>query len=327
MAGGKGGGQGGRGNKASSHRKGAALGSGGQGRRALRGKGPTPAARQRTGHPAQRKAASAARKEKNARSARRAGGGSAPEMVVGRNAVVEAMRAGIPSRTLYVAERVEMDQRVRECVQTAADTGLALLEVPRTELDRLTDGAPHQGIALQVPPYDYAHPDDLVARAREAGATPLLVALDGVTDPRNLGAVVRSVGAFGGHGVVVPERRAARMTASAWKTSAGAAARVPVARATNLTRALRTYKDAGLTVVGLAAGAATDVEDLEIATEPLVLVVGAEGRGLSRLVTETCDLLVRIPIVSAVESLNASVAAGVALHEVARFRRLARQAG
>ena len=127
------------------------------------------------------------------------------------------------------------------------------MEAPRPELDRMTNGLNHQGLVLQVPPYEYAHPEDLTAAAYDDGEDPLIVALDGVTDPRNLGAIVRSVAAFGGHGVVVPERRAAGMTAGAWKTSAGTAARIPVARATNLTRALEAYQKAGLAVVGLAA--------------------------------------------------------------------------
>ena len=147
-----------------------------------------------------------------------------------------------------------------------------------------------------------------------------MVALDGVTDPRNLGAVVRSVAAFGGHGVVVPERRSAGMTAAAWKVSAGAAARVPVARASNLTRALEDLKASGCFVVGLDTGGDVALPDLELAGEPLVLVVGSEGKGLSRLVREACDAVVSIPMAGRVESLNAGVAAGVALYEVARRR-------
>jgi 23S rRNA (guanosine2251-2'-O)-methyltransferase len=184
----------------------------------------------------------------------------------------------------------------------------------------MTSGAVHQGLAAKVPPYDYAHPDDLLDRAREAGDQPLIVALDSVTDPRNLGAVVRSAAGFGAHGVVVPERRAAGMTASAWKTSAGAAARVPVAMAGNLTRQLRSYQEAGCMVVGLAADGELALPDLELADGPLVLVVGSEGEGLSRLVAETCDLSVSIPMASSLESLNAGVAAGIALYEVARRR-------
>jgi len=219
-----------------------------------------------------------------------------------------------------VGVHLDSDDRVREALKTAADAGIPLLEAPRAELDRLTGGAVHQGLALQIPAYSYAHPDDLLARAVDAGHTPLLVALDGVTDPRNLGAVVRSAAAFGAHGVLVPERRAAGMTAGAWKSSAGAAARVPVARATNLARALEAYRKAGVFVVGLAAEGDVALTDLEAAVDPLVVVVGSEGRGLSRLVAQTCDLRVRIPMTAETESLNAGVAAGIVLYEVAHRR-------
>jgi 23S rRNA (guanosine2251-2'-O)-methyltransferase len=241
--------------------------------------------------------------------------------VAGRNSVVEALRAGVPATALYVAQRLDTDDRVREALKLASERGIPLLEGPRPELDRLSGGAIHQGLLLQIPEYSYAHPDDLLARAHETDEEPLLVALDGVTDPRNLGAVVRSAGAFGAHGVVVPERRAAGMTASAWKTSAGAGARVPVARATNLSRTLNSYSDAGLTVVGLAAEGEADLADLEVAVDGLVLVVGSEGKGLGRLVASSCDLLVRIPMAAETESLNAGVAAGIALYEIARRRR------
>jgi 23S rRNA (guanosine2251-2'-O)-methyltransferase len=180
----------------------------------------------------------------------------------------------------------------------------------------------HQGLALQVPPYTYLHPDDLLGLALKAPA-PLLVALDGVTDPRNLGAVVRSAAAFGAQGVLIPERRSAAMTASAWRTSAGAAARLPVARATNLVRALKDLKNGGLFLVGLAADGAVALDDLEVATDPLVVVVGSEGAGLSRLVAATCDLIVSIPMAGGTESLNAGIAAAVTLAEVARRRRTA----
>jgi 23S rRNA (guanosine2251-2'-O)-methyltransferase len=241
-------------------------------------------------------------------------------MVAGRNSVVEALRAGLPVTTVYVASRIDVDDRVREAMKIAAERGLPMLETPRGELDRLTDGAIHQGLALQVPPYSYAHPSDLLAAADDAGQAVLLVALDGVTDPRNLGAVVRSVAAFGGHGVIVPERRAAGMTASAWKTSAGAASRVPVARATNLTRALEELNASGCFVLGLDMHGDVELPELTLAHDPVVLVVGSEGKGLSRLVRETCDVIVSIPMHAATESLNAGVAAGVALYEVARRR-------
>jgi 23S rRNA (guanosine2251-2'-O)-methyltransferase len=242
-------------------------------------------------------------------------------MVAGRNSVVEALRAGVPATTLYVAAGVSPDARVGEAMRAAAGRGVPLLEVSRTELDRLTGGALHQGVALRVPAYEYADPSELVRVAEDASVPALIVALDGVTDPRNLGAVVRSAAAFGAHGVVVPERRAAGVTAAAWKTSAGAVARVPVARCTNLVRTLKGYASAGLLVVGLAADGSLALEGFEAAVDPLVLVVGSEGRGLSRLVAETCDLLVSIPMARGNESLNAGVAAGVALYEVAARRR------
>jgi 23S rRNA (guanosine2251-2'-O)-methyltransferase len=158
------------------------------------------------------------------------------------------------------------------------DRRLPILETPRGELDRLTDGGVHQGLALQVPAYAYAHPNDLVDS--QLPEIPLIVALDGITDPRNLGAIIRSVAAFDGHGVVVPERRSVGMTASAWKTSAGAAARLPVAQCSNLTRTLEEYRKAGFFVLGLDVDVDVKLPGLELAREPLVLVVGSEGKGL-----------------------------------------------
>lgn len=302
-----------------SHKKGPQIGSGGKGRRALRGRGPTPPAEMRKGHPKQRAAEARARQAARRQAAR---GKSTAELVMGRNPVVEALRADIPATRLYVQQFIDNDDRVREALKLAADRGgVHLMEAPRPELDRMTAGRHHQGLVLQIPPYEYAHPNDLVVAAQEGGEDPLIVALDGVTDPHNLGAVVRSVTAFGGHGVVVPERRAAGMTAGAWKSSAGTAARTPVARATNLTRALREYQQAGLMVVGLAADGDHEVGELTVLDGPVVVVVGAEGRGLSRLVRETCDLRVRIPMSGGAESLNAAVAAGVVLYEASRLRR------
>ena len=309
-------------NRRMSGKKGAQVGSGGQRRRGLEGKGPTPPAEMRKGHAKQRAAQAKVRRAQGGRPQQRRGGGrSTSELVVGRNPVVEALREGVPATMLYVQQFIDNDERVREALQLAAERGgINLMEAPRPELDRMTNGLNHQGLVLQVPPYEYAHPEDLVANAHDEGEDPLIVALDGVTDPRNLGAVVRSVSAFGGHGVVVPERRAAGMTAGAWKTSAGAAARTPVARATNLTRALEAYKKAGITVVGLAADGEAEIGELAALDGPVVIVVGSEGKGLSRLVGETCDHRVRIPMPGGAESLNAGVAAGIVLYEAARRR-------
>ena len=289
-------------------------GSGGRVRRGLEGKGPTPKAKDRPYHKAHKVKAKA---EKVAATRPKTGDA---EWVAGRNAVVEALRAGIPVTAVYVAEGAERDSRLREIFAVVADRGVSLLEVPRVELDRMTAGAVHQGLAARIPAYEYAHPDDLLALAAERGEKPLIVALDSVTDPRNLGAVVRSAAGFGAHGVVVPERRAAGMTASAWKTSAGAAARIPVAQTVNLTRQLKAYQEAGCMVVGLAADGEVSLPDLDLADGPLVVVVGSEGDGLSRLVAETCDQLVSIPMSSSLESLNAGVAASVALYAISQRR-------
>jgi 23S rRNA (guanosine2251-2'-O)-methyltransferase len=221
---------------------------------------------------------------------------------------------------LYVGPRAIADERVSEAVKLAAEAGIAMLEVGPSQLDRLTGGALHQGVALRIRAYEYAHPDDLPKRAEAAGQLPLIVALDSVTDPRNLGAVVRSAAAFGAHGVVVPSRRGAGVTAGAWKASAGALARLPVARASNLTRTLQNYREAGIFVVGLDGAGDTELRDLELATAPLVIVVGSEGKGLSRIVAQACDVLVRIPIAASTESLNAGIAASIALYEVAAVR-------
>jgi len=294
-------------------KKGPTVGSGGNRRRGLEGRGATPPAHLRPKHPAAKRAAKAQPRKPPRRT-------DDTEMVLGRNPVLECLRAGVPATALYVALGSEADERLTESVTRAADSGIAILEVPRTDLDRMSANGLHQGVALQVPPYQYAHPDDLLAAALRDAAPALLVALDNISDPRNLGAIVRSVSAFAGHGVLIPQRRSASVTAVAWRTSAGAAARVPVARATNLNRTLKNWGDSGLQVVGLDAGGDTALDELD-GTGPLVVVVGSEGKGLSRLVRENCDTVVSIPMAGPTESLNASVAAGVVLAEIARQRR------
>jgi 23S rRNA (guanosine2251-2'-O)-methyltransferase len=328
-------------------KKGPTKGTGGNGRKALEGRGPTPKAEDRTYHVAgKRKAAqeryTAAGGESRgaggeARGAGRAGsrGGRPPsggpaqrrskgddsEIVTGRNSVLEALRARIPATTLYIAARIEMDDRVREMLALAKNRGIPMLEIMRPELDRISGrDAVHQGVALKVPPYEYSHPIELLEAVTRRGQTPLFVALDGITDPRNLGAIIRSTAAFGGQGVIVPQRRSVGVTASAWKTSAGAAARTPVAMASNLTQTLKAFKERGVFVLGLDGGGDVSLPGLELADRPVVIVVGSEGKGLSRLVTETCDEIVSIPISAGTESLNAGIAASVTLYEVSRLR-------
>jgi 23S rRNA (guanosine2251-2'-O)-methyltransferase len=309
-------------------KKGATVGSGGKRARGLAGKGPTPKATERTHHPAARRAAAAARRDDGpARRRGPAGRSDAPELLVGRNPVAEALRAEIPANALYVAIGIEADERVTEAIRIAADRGLPILEVSRAEIDRRTGGILHQGLALQVPAFVYDELPDLLDLVSRSTAVPLLVALDGVTDPRNLGAIIRSAVAFGAQGIIVPTRRAAGVTATAWRTSAGMAARIPIAQVNNLVRGLRDCQQAGLQVAGLDADATLSIDDLPNAGDGLVIVVGSEGRGLSRLVGETCDVRVSIPMTGRAESLNASVAAAVTLAEVARQRRRLPAAG
>lgn len=245
----------------------------------------------------------------------------AAEVLSGRNSVVEALRAKVPATALYIANRIEMDDRVKEAIKLAASRGIPMNEVTRPEIDRMTGyDSVHQGIALQVPPYKYSHPLELLDMIVARGQKPLLVALDGITDPRNLGAIIRSVAAFGGQGVIVPQRRSTGVTASAWKTSAGAAARIPVALAANLNATLKDLKKRGCFIVGLDGGGDMDMHDFKLGSEPIVLVVGSEGKGLSRLVQENCDAIASIPIHGATESLNAGIAASVALYEVSKRR-------
>ncbi|AIG64668.1 rRNA methyltransferase [Corynebacterium atypicum] len=304
-----------RGRKGNSRKKGPTKGSGGQRRRGLKGKGPTPKAEDRVYH--------AAYKRKLEKKRRDSGRHERAEvdLVVGRNPVIECLHAKVPAESLIVAQGTKADDRLSEAVTIAHSRNLPVDEVPRHELDRMTGNGLHQGIGLKIQPFDYADVHDLIALGADREEPGMIVVLDNITDPRNLGAVIRSVAAFGGHGVVIPERRSASVTGVAWRTSAGTAARVPVARATNLTRAIEQFKSNGYQVVGLEAGGEHTLDTYEGGTDPVVIVVGSEGKGISRLVREHCDVLMAIPMAGWVESLNASVAAGVVLAEFARQRR------
>ena len=321
-------------------KKGPTKGSGGKHRNALKGKGPTPKAENRVYHKAYKaKKAADRRKMADPRLAARRRvakfTSESDDLVIGRNAVLEALRCGVPATTLYVAARIEHDDRTREIVRLAGIHGLHLLEADRLEMDRIARSSNHQGVVLKVQPFQYSSLAELVdradkkARAMEAAtsegariaARPLFIALDGVTDPQNLGAVIRSAAAFGANGVILPERRSASVTAAAWKVSAGAAAHMPVARVVNLTKAIESLKERGYYSVGLDGGGDALVGETGFETDPLVVVLGSEGNGLSRLVREACDSIAGIPMSNMVESLNASVAAGITLYAVARARR------
>ena len=303
-------------------KKGPTKGSGGKHRNKLKGYGPTPKAEDRVYHKAYKaKKAAERRQMADPRLAARRrvdkfASADTSDLVYGRNSVLEALRVGVPSSTLYIMSRIEHDDRTREIVKIAGN---------------------HQGVILKVDPFQYSSLNELAdraekkAKAMEAAnsaaariaARPLFIALDGVTDPQNLGAVIRSAAAFGANGVILPERRSASVNAAAWKVSAGAAAHMPVARVVNLTKALEGLKERGYYVVGLDGGGDKLVGETGFESDPLVVVLGSEGSGLGRLVRETCDAIAGIPISSSVESLNASVAAGISLYAVSNARRKA----
>ncbi|TRZ87610.1 MAG: 23S rRNA (guanosine(2251)-2'-O)-methyltransferase RlmB [Streptomycetaceae bacterium] len=298
-------------------KKGSSTGSGGNNKNRLAGKGPTPKAEDRPYHAAAKRKKAAAKDTRprtpRVKSERPKGGG---ELVAGRNAVVEALRAGVPSIELIVARSIDVDDRITESLQLALSQHLPIREVHRAEVEGLSGSS--QGILLAIKPYQYSSFEEIMLRASEPK---LIVALDGVTDPRNLGAVIRSAAAFGADGVVMTERRAAAMTASAWKSSAGAASRLQVAQVTNLARTIDAAKKDGCFVIGLDGDSDQTLGEMKLAKESIMIVVGSEGKGLSRLVREKCDLVISIPMRASTESLNASVATSIALFWVDEQRR------
>lgn len=317
-------------------KKGPAGGTGGKNKKRLTGKGPTPKAEDRPYHAAAKRKKAVAKKSSSKTTIRGAGRvttgrsdgkemrparaprGDRPrgEIVAGRNAVLEALRESVPSTELLVARSIEVDDRVAESLKLALHLGLPIREAHRAEVEGISPNS--QGIILAIKPFQYSSFEEIMQRAKHPA---LIVALDGVTDPRNLGAIIRSAAAFGAAGVVMTERRAASMTASAWKSSAGAAARLPIAQVTNLARTIDAAKKEGLFVVGLDGESEDLISTMKIASEPLMIVVGSEGKGLARLTHEKCDLVISIPMSATTESLNASVATAIALFFVDQERR------
>lgn len=237
-------------------------------------------------------------------------------VVPGLHPVRELLRAGAPVREVVVARERSAGRVLEDILRFAADAGVPVRAADRADLDRLAGGVVHQGVAARAPAFRYATLDELRVGVRDDGGEELalLVALDGVTDPHNLGSIARTAEAVGAHGLLVPQRRTAGVTPAVEKAAAGALAHLPVARVTNLTRALHDLREDGVWSVGLDADGAEAVWECELLAGPVVVVVGAEGRGLSRLVARTCDELARLPIRGHVASLNASVAAGAALY-------------
>src|SRR5712671_4155191 len=247
------------------------------------------------------------------------------EFLYGVNPLLEALRAGdrIPSE-IILAEGAR-DERLRELIELAGIRNVALKRVPRATMDRAIGNTNHQGVMARIAPARYADVDDLLSSiATRVGSErePLIVVLDGVEDPRNLGALLRTAECAGVDGVFIPERRAAGLTEAVAKAAAGAVEHVPVARATNLSRLIEQLKERNVWVVGAVADAALNYTEWDW-TRPSAVVLGGEGAGLHRLVRENCDVLVRIPVLGRIQSLNVSVAAGIVLYEALRQRTIA----
>jgi len=240
--------------------------------------------------------------------------------VVGAHPVRELLRSGTSIDEIAIAASRDASDVVDEIVDLASAAGVPVRTVDRDELERRAEGMVHQGIVATAPPFAYADLTTVLAAARAAGEAPFLVVLDQVTDPHNLGSIARTAEAVGAHALVIGERRAAGVTPIVEKTAAGALAHLPVVRVTNLVRALKDLRDDHVWVVGLDADTDVSVHDAALLDEAVAIVVGSEGRGLARLTQEGCDLLVRLPMRGQVGSLNASVAAAVAMYEVARRR-------
>ena len=240
------------------------------------------------------------------------------DQIEGRNPVLEALRAGREINKLLVAKGAQ-EGSIRQILSLAHGSGIIVQTVDRARLDTLAQGRAHQGVIALVAAQRYASVDDILAAARARDEDPLVLVLDGIEDPQNLGSLIRSADGAGAHGVIIPERRAAALTETVAKVSAGAVAHVPVARVTNVVRTLEELKQAGLWVVGTHQEARELYYQAHL-TGPLAMVVGGEGKGIGRLVAEHCDFMVRLPMFGQVNSLNAGVAGAILLYEVRRQR-------
>ena len=239
-------------------------------------------------------------------------------MIEGRNAVIEALRVGTNMDKIMIA-RGETDATLGHIASKAREKGIVVVDVDRRKLDYMSQTHAHQGVIAVAAVREYVSVDDILAVAAERGESPLLVICDEISDPHNLGAIIRTAECAGAHGVIIPKRRSAGLTAVVAKTSAGAVSHVPVARVANLTACLKELKEQGLWIFGTAADGAVNLYQADL-KGPAAIVIGSEGSGMSRLVAENCDFTVSIPMKGKLNSLNASVAAAVTMYEVLRQR-------
>ena len=239
------------------------------------------------------------------------------EMIAGKNPVLEALRSGREINKLWIAEGVKKSG-VQELIELAKERGVLVQFVPKQKIDKLADN--HQGIVASVAAYDYAELDDLFKAAQSKNEDPFFIILDELEDPHNLGSIMRTADAIGAHGIIIPKRRAVGLTAVVAKASTGAIEHVPVVRVTNLAQTVDELKDRGVWVAGTDAKGSQDYRKMD-ATLPLALIIGSEGKGMSRLLKEKCDFLYHLPMIGHVTSLNASVAASILMYEVYRKRQ------
>ena len=242
------------------------------------------------------------------------------ELIEGRNAVIEALRAGRAIDKIFIA-RGDVDKTLGHIASRAREQGVVVVECDRRKLDFMSRTKAHQGVVALAAVQAYCEISDILAAAEARGEAPFVIVCDEISDPHNLGAIIRTAECVGAHGVVIPKRRSAGLTAIVGKASAGAAEYVPIARVANITAALKELKAAGLWVYGTAADGASALWSTEL-TGPIALVIGSEGDGMSRLVRESCDFVLSLPMKGRLNSLNASAAAAVTMYEVLRQRSL-----
>ncbi|GJM71537.1 putative TrmH family tRNA/rRNA methyltransferase YacO [Paenibacillus macerans] len=243
------------------------------------------------------------------------------EWIGGKHSLLEALHAGRAINKIWVAEGAQK-HLTQPILAEAKNRGIVVQFVDKRKLDQMVPGLQHQGVVAQVAPYAYAEVDDLLAAANERGEAPFLLILDEIEDPHNLGSILRTAECTGVHGVIIPKRRSAAVTATVSKTSAGAVEYVPVARVTNLVQTMERLKEEGIWIVGTDVNAKQDMyQGGGVLNGPVAVVIGNENKGMGRLVRETCDVLLKLPMNGRLNSLNASVAAGVMMYEALRRRR------
>ncbi|GIP07644.1 putative TrmH family tRNA/rRNA methyltransferase YacO [Paenibacillus lautus] len=243
------------------------------------------------------------------------------EVVAGKHSVTEALKSGRTINKIWIAENAQKHLTL-PIIAEAKKLGIVVQHVDKRKLDQMVPGVQHQGVVAQAAPYAYVEVDDLLKAAEEKGEPPFLLLLDEIEDPHNLGSILRTADCTGAHGVILPKRRSAQITATVSKTSAGAVEYVPVARVTNLGQTIDQLKEMGVWVVGTVVDAVQELYDTEVFDGPVAIVIGNENKGMGRLIREKCDVLVKLPMAGKINSLNASVAAGVVMYEVLRRRRL-----